>query len=162
MALFDAKFELSDDQDLSQTTGTYASTNVIDWENNDLDIGGGNPMYLNIRMGTEALDSTGGTATLVVALASDEDATIDSSSRVVWQTEAFAEADLAIGADIISMSLPVRVDEDTVADGGNDGRYMGLLFTIGGETSTTGTIDAWIDNAALVNNKSAQVAESNI
>jgi hypothetical protein len=164
MALYDALFEFSDDQDISQTVGSVAATNVLDWGNNDLEMGAGQPLYLNVRIGTafaEVADATNGSSTLVVALVSDEDATIDGSSRVIYQTMALTETSLTDGAWVLRMSLPVGVDEDHTDDGGNDGRYLGLYYTIGGATSAVGTIDAWIDHGPQ-SSTGRQVDSSNI
>jgi hypothetical protein len=152
MAIFDAMFELSDDQDISQAAGTVASTDIIDWTQADLEMGAGEPLWLNVRMGTEALDSAGGAATLVVALCHDTVAPIDSSSTVIYQTAALTETICTAGAWLLRMPLPYNVD---------DGRINGLLYTIAGETSTTGTIDAWVDHGPQ-SSYDTQVSASNI
>jgi len=153
MAIFDAMLELSDDQDISQSAGTYASTDILDFTQADLEMGAGEPLWLNVKMGTEALDSSGGAATLVVALCHDTVAPIDSSSTVIYQTAALAEGTgTAVGAWILRMPLPYNVE---------DGRIVGLLYTIAGETSTTGTVDAWIDHGPQ-SSYDTQVSASNI
>ncbi len=151
MALFDVMFELSDDHDISQTQDTYASTDLLDFTQADLEMGAGQPYWLNVRMNA-ALDSSGGASTLVVALCFDTVAPIDSSSTVIYQTRALTETELVAGAWILRMPLPNNVD---------DGRIVGLLYTIGGETSTAGTINAWIDNGPQ-SSFDVQVSESNI
>ena len=50
------------------------------------------------------------------------------------------------------MPLPYNVDEESI---------VGLLYTIGGTTSTVGTINAWLDNGPQ-SSYDVQVAESNI
>jgi len=108
-------------------------------------MGAGTPIYLNVQIETafaEVEDATDGSSTLVVALVSEEDATIDGTSRVIYQTAAWNEANLTDGAWIIRMPLPVGIDHDYVEDGGNDGRYIGLYYTIGGATSAVGTVNA--------------------
>jgi len=151
MALFDALFEFSDAQDISQAAGSVAATNVLDMQAADLEMGAGTPMYLNVRIGT-IFDSTGGAATLVVALVNEVDATIDGSSVVIYQTRALVESELTAGAWVLRMPLPVNFDEQ---------RYLGLYYTIGGETSTTGTINAWLDHGPQ-SSYDTQVAASNI
>jgi len=151
MAIFDAMFEFSDDQDISQAAGTVASTNIIDWTQADLEMGAGEPLWLNVRIGTE-VDSGTDTGTLVVALCHDTVAPIDSSSTVIYQTAAIAETAMAAGDWILRMPLPYNVDE---------GRITGLLYTIGGETTDTGTIDAWIDHGPQ-SSFDTQVSASNI
>ena len=152
MAIFDAMFELSDDQDISQAVGTVASTNIIDWTQADLEMGAGEPLYLNVKVGDEAFDSAEGTATLTVALCHDTVAPIDSSSTVIYQTAAIPEASLTVGEWVLRMALPNNVD---------DGRINGILYTIAGTTSTTGTIDAWIDHGPQ-SSYDTQVSASNI
>ena len=151
MALFDAMFELSDNQDISQSAGTVASTDIIDWTQADLEMGAGEPLWLNVRMKDE-LDSSAGASTLTVALCHDTVAPIDSSSTVIYQTAALTETVCAAGAWILRMPLPYNVD---------DGRIMGLLYTIADETSTAGTINAWIDHGPQ-SSHDTQVSASNI
>ena len=151
MAIFDAMWELSDAQDISQAAGTVASTNIIDWTQADLEMGAGEPVWLNVRIAAE-VDSSGDAGTLVVALCHDTVAPIDSSSTVLFQTSALVEGSFAAGAWILRMPLPYNVD---------DGRIMGLLYTIGGETTTAGTIDAWIDHGPQ-SSHDVQVSASNI
>ena len=152
MAIFDAMFELSDDQDISLTTGTVASTDIIDWTLADLELGAGEPVWLNVRIGTEPLASAATNATLAVALVHDTVAPVDSSSTVIWTTPSIAEAGLTAGEWVIRMPLPNNVD---------DGRITGLLYTIGTSTTTTGTIDAWLDHGPQ-SSFDTQVSESNI
>ena len=152
MALFDAMFELSDDQDVSQSAGTVASTDIIDFTQADLEMGAGQPYWLNVRVGTEPIASAELGATLAVALVHDTVAPVDSSSTVIWTTPAIAEAGLTAGEWIIRMPLPYNVD---------DGRIVGLLYTIGTNTTTTGTVDAWLDNGPQ-SSFDTQVSESNI
>jgi hypothetical protein len=153
MALFDAMFEMSDDQDIgaNSASSTEASTNVICFSQADLEMGAGEPLWVNVKMGTEALLSTGA-ATLTVALCRDTDGTIDSSSTVIWQTPAIAKASLTAGAWIIRMPLPYNVDEDA---------YIGLLYTVGAHASTAGTVDAWLDHGPQ-SSFDTQVSASNI
>jgi hypothetical protein len=156
MAIFDALLEFSDNQDMSQTTGVYAATNVLDMQASGLEMGAGEPMYLNVRVGTEAIaavdGATTGACTLVVALRSDTDATIDTNSIVNIQTVAFDETQMTAGAWLLRVSLPVTFDEN---------RYVGLTYTLAGATSAVGKIDAWVDNGPQ-SSYDTQVAESNI
>lgn len=153
MAIFDAMLEFSDDQDIGANTAssTEASTNVLNFTQADLEMGAGEPIWLNVRMGTEALLSSG-SATLTVALCRDTDATIDSSSTVIYQTPAIAKASLTAGAWIIRMPLPYNVDEDA---------YIGLLYTVGTATTSAGKVDAWLDHGPQ-SSYDTQVSASNI
>lgn len=151
MAIFDAMFELSDNQDISQATGTVAATNVVNWTQSDLEMGAGEPLWLNVKMGTESFLSSAA-ATLTVSLVHETDGTIDSTSTVVYATPALAIAKLTAGSWILRMPLPYNIDEDS---------YMGLLYEIGSHASTKGTIDAWIDHGAQ-SSYDTQVSASNI
>jgi hypothetical protein len=145
MALFD------DAQDISQAAGTVASTNILDWVNDDLEMGAGEPVWLNVRI-AEVVASATTNATLAVALCYDSVAPIDSSSTVIYTTPAIAEASLTAGAWVLRMPLPVNVDEDNI---------MGLLYTIGTATTTTGTVNAWLDHGPQ-SSYDTQVSTSNI
>jgi hypothetical protein len=149
MALLDAMFEFSDAQAL---TASAAATNVIDMQNSDLEMGAGNPMYLNVRVGDTALTSSGNAATLDISLVGDTDATIDGSSIVVTSTKQWTEAECVAGAWLMRQALPVDFDAD---------QYIGIYYTVGTENFTAGNINAWIDNGNQ-SSYDTQVAESNI
>ena len=154
MAIFDAMLEFSDEQDIGALTATEvaASTNVLNWTQSDLEMGAGEPLWLNIRMGTESFGSSGG-ATLTVALKRETDGTIDTDSTTIWTTPALAiGAATAAGEFLMRMPLPYNVDEDG---------YMGLLYTVGTATATSGTVDAWIDHGPQ-SSFDTQVSASNI
>jgi len=153
--IYDALFEFSDNQDISQAQGSVASTNILNWVLDDKEMGAGEPIYLNVRIGTafaEVEGATNGASTLVVALCYDSVAPIDGSSTVIYQTRALPETALTAGAWILRMPLPVNVDEDNI---------MGLWYTIGGATSAVGTVDAWLDHGPQ-SSYDTQVAASNI
>ncbi len=153
MAIFDAMFELSDDQDIgaNSASSTEASTNIINFTQADLEMGAGEPVWLNVRMGTEALLSSS-TCTLTVALCHDTVAPIDSASTVIYQTAAIGKATLTAGAWVLRMPLPYNVDEDAI---------VGLLYTIGTTASTAGTVNAWLDHGPQ-SSYDTQVSASNI
>ncbi len=145
MALLDAMFELSDDQVVTDTD--VASTNIIDFTLSDLEMGAGNPYWLNIRVGTAFTSGT----SITFSLRHDSVAPIDASSIVIYQTAAIAEASLTAGAWILRMPLPVNVDEQ---------RIVGLFYDTDG-THATGTINAWLDNGPQ-SSYDVQVSTSNI
>lgn len=149
--ILDAMFELSDDQDISQAAGTVASTNIVNWTQSDLEMGAGEPLWLNVKMGTESFLSSAA-ATLTVSLKRETDTTIDSTSTTIYATPALAIAALTAGSWILRMPLPYNVDEDA---------YMGLLYEVGSHESTKGTIDAWIDHGPQ-SSFDTQVSASNI
>lgn len=155
MALFDAMFEFSDNQDISQAAGSVASTNTLDFQAADLEMGAGEPIWLNIRIGdafAEVSGATTGACTLVVALCNDSVDPIDGDSTVLFQTRALTETELTAHAWVLRMPLPVDVDSD---------RILGLYYTIGGATSAVGTIDAWLDHGPQ-SSHDTQVYNSNI
>lgn len=157
MAIFDAKLEFSDDQDVATNT-TTGSTNIFNFAVADLEMGAGEPLWLNVKVGTEAIaatsGSTAGACTLIVDLVneSNADLTIDSNSIVAFRSKTFTEAELTKGAWLIRIPLPYNID---------DNKYMGILYTIGGDTAADGKIDAWIDHGPQ-SSFDTQVSASNI
>jgi len=152
MAIFDAMFEFSDGQDIGTSTITeaQASTNVLYFTDSDLEMGAGEPLWLNIKMGNEALLSTGSN-TMTFALCRDTDSTIDGSSTVIYQST-IAKANLTAGAWVLRMPLPYNVDEDA---------YIGLLYTNNTAIASAGTVDAWLDLGPQ-SSFDTQVSSSNI
>ena len=142
MAIFDGMYELSDAQLI---TDSQASDNIVDWTLSDLEMGAGEPVWLNVR--AEAAFA-GGTS-VVVALVQDSAAPVDGSSIVIYQTPAITA--VAAGQWIIRMPLPYNVDEQ---------RIMGLYYTVTG-TYTLGSLNAWLDHGAQ-SSYDTQVTTSNI
>ena len=149
MAIFDALLEFSDEQAI---TVTAVATNSLDMQAANLEMGAGEPIYLNVKVGNTAF-TTGGDndGTLVVALVYDTVSPIDTSSSVIYQTPALAESTLTAGTWIMRMALPVDVDK---------GQFVGLLYTTANDI-TGGTINAWLDHGPQ-SSYDTQVAESNI
>lgn len=152
MAIFDAMLEFSDNQDIGTSTITEATaaTNVLNWSNSDLEMGAGEPLWLNIRMGTEALLSSG-SATLTVDLKRETDGTIDTDSTTI-QSVTIAKARLGAGEWILRQPLPYNVDDDA---------FFGLLYTMNTAVASAGTVDAWIDHGPQ-SSYDTQVSDSNI
>ena len=152
MAIFDKMFELSDAQSVAMATGSTTSDFVIDFTQADLNMGAGEPLYLNVRMDT-ALASGTSNSTLQVAVCYDTAAPIDGSSTVIYQTPALSEGDdTAAGKYLLRMPLPYNID---------DGRIAGILYSVAGTTSTAGSVDAWIDYGSETD-YNTQVSTSNI
>ena len=128
MALFDAMFEFSDAQAI---TASAQSTNVLDLQAADLEMGAGTPIWLNVRVGTA--DFAGGTSLKVTFYACSTATTISNGSDLL-ASDTIAQASLTAGAWIIRVPLPVNFDED---------RYIGLYYTdTGGFTAEgNGTIN---------------------
>lgn len=145
MAIFDAMFEFSDDQVI--TDSDAASTNILDWTIADLEMGSGEPLWLNVRVGTAFAGGTN----IVFSLRHDSVAPIDASSIVIYQTPAILTAAMTAGAWIMRMPLPANVDE---------GQILGLYYDVTG-TMSGGTINAWIDHGSQ-SSYDTQVTTSNI
>jgi len=145
MAIYDAMFEFSDDQSI---TTTAQSTNVLDFQSTGLNMGGGTPIYLNVRVADA--DFAGGTS-LYVKVYSHTGGTSIQNGTLLYQTDNIAQASLTAGALIIRMSLPVDCDTK---------QYLGLYYDVTG-TFSAGGIDAWLDNGSQTD-FGIQVSNSNI
>lgn len=148
MALFDIMFEFSDAQDIFTGTATKAATNVIDMQASDLEMGAGEPIWLNIRVTT----AFAGAGTATFKLVSDTDATMDASSIESLQTEPFAITSIDAAGDWVYRG-PIPVDFDR-------NQYVGLVCTCSGNM-TAGAIDAWLDHGSQ-SSYDTQVSTSNI
>ncbi len=142
MAIMDAKLELSDAQAI---TGDAQSTNVIDWNDTDLEMGTGTPLYLNIVVGTTF---AGGTS-LQFKLYTHSSGTSIQSGTLLYETPAIVQATLVSGYKVLRMPLPANVD---------DLQFTGLFYDDTGAFSA-GTIDAWIDFGSQ-SSHDTQVAQS--
>ncbi|KKN70130.1 hypothetical protein LCGC14_0434550 [marine sediment metagenome] len=156
MALFDALLEFSDNQEMAQSAATYAATNTFNWKDEDLEMGQGEPIWFNVRIGTEAIaatdGSTAGACTLVVDLVSEANTTIDSGSEIMYRSRTFTEDEMTEKAWLVRIPLPVDIDNQ---------QYLGVLYTIAGDTSAVGKIDTWLDHGPQ-SSHDTQVADSNI
>ena len=153
MAIFDPMFQFSGNTTSTgqALTATAASEDILDVTLSDLELGAGESLWLNVRVGVE-LDSSADGASLTVALVTDTAAPIDGSSIVKFQTAAIEEASLTAGAWILRVPLPVDIDAD---------RIIGLYYTVSGENFTSGSIYAWLDNGSQ-SSFDTQVTTSNI
>ncbi len=149
MALYDVMFEFLDDQTFTTTNGTTlaATYKTIDWQAAGLEMGAGEPVWLNVKVGTTAI--TGGTVDF--RLLSDTSAGgQDSSSKIVLASGARAAADLTANAWVLRAPLPVDVDRL---------RYLGLVMV--GVSTPTGKVNAWLDHGPQ-SSYDTQVSTSNI
>ena len=144
MAIFDAMFEFSDAQAI---TADAISTNILDLQSSGLNMGAGEPVYLNVKVGPD--DFAGGTS-LVVSLYSHSTTTVNSGKQII-SSGTILQAALTAGAWIMRVALPVDFDY---------ARYVGLYYDDTGAFSA-GAIDAWLDHGPQ-SDYSAQVATSNI
>lgn len=150
MAIFDAMFQLSGGITTSAagqalTDSSAASENILDWTLSDLEMGAGEPVWLNVKVSETFV---GGTS-VVVALVQDSTAPVDGSSIVIYQTPAITS--LTVGQWVMRMPLPYNVDEQQI---------MGLYYTLTG-TYSAGTLSAWLDHGPQ-SSYDTQVTTSNI
>ena len=157
MTLFDAGTELMDDAEMTGSSTTLykgaGTFKEIDWVNTDLEMGAGEPLWLNIRVGTTAYSSgTTDSDTVQFNLYGDSDSdSQDSNSTVVMATPPRAVSTMGIGEWVVRQPLPYNIDEE---------RYtaLGAEFS---DNISTGTIDAWIDHGPQ-SSFDTQVSDSNI
>lgn len=146
--LIDAKELFSDAQAI---TVDAISTNVIDLlpsggainsgdtggptANTTVNIGAGKPLYLYILVTTAMVSA--GSATLTVALESDDNTSL--SSATVHQTVASAVAAATmVGGYWIAKGTPIPA--------GNYQRYLGLRYTTNTSDFETGNVTAWLSD----------------
>ena len=161
MAIFDAVAEFSDNQSLISTNSVAATaaSNTLCFsdtasELSGLELGSGEPLWLNVRVGTTGVidGTTDSACKITVAVVNEANTTIDSDSRVMVQTRAFSQAEMTAGAWLLRIPLPADIDGQP---------YMGLLYTSAGAACTAGSIDAWVDHGAQ-SSFDTQVSASNI
>ncbi len=131
----DYQLLLSDSQDLSQTQADYSSSNIIDLSSaTGREIGRGKAIAVVITV-DEAFDSSGSaTVTFHLVVNADEDLT--TTPTVLYETPAIAYTALTKGKVIV---LPIPVGRIASTD-----RYFGVIYAIGGATTTAGTCSAFL------------------
>jgi len=122
------KYLIFSDAQAETTVAAHDSTNVIDTQVANSNLGEGKPLKLYCKVNTAF--TSGGAATLVVSLQSSAD---DSTYVVEAQSREFALADLVAGLDLLSIDIPRK-----------HRRYLKMVYTIGTAVMTAGAIDAWI------------------
>jgi len=96
------------------------------------DVGAGKPMYCAINVTTDFAST--GAATITFQLLEESDVTIDSSSIVLSQTEAFAVSTMTAGRELIVIPVPPGVAL----------QYLGLGVVVASHVLSAGTIDAYL------------------
>lgn len=141
--MIDKLLQFSNAQDVGFAEGSAVSTYSVDLGLPGTVPGlGGSPLADLMRGNkprivaqmVEALDSSGGSGTLQVELIATTGADLTGSVRVLDTSLAIAEA-TAIAGYQFHVDLPTKITE----------RYIGLRYTVGGETTTAGTISAWLE-----------------
>ncbi len=157
MAIFDVMFEFMDDAELTGSSTTLylpiSTWKELDWTQADLEMGAGEPLWLNIRVGTTAYSSgTTDTDTATFKLFADgTSAGQDSNSIEIASSGPIAMTALTVGDWILRQPLRYRCDEE---------RYLtiGAVFD---DNISEGTVDAWLDHGPQ-SKYDTQVANSNI
>lgn len=139
MALMDRLATFGENVDLSQVAGTYVFGSQIDLGAAGIDIGNGQPLYLNIVV-DEAF-STGSSPTIEFQLVSDDNAPL-ASPTIHLSSGAIAAANLSLGKRM-SFGVPVS--------GLAFERYLGVRAIIAVATTTTGTVTAWLGHEPVAN-----------
>ncbi len=155
MAIFDAGFELLDDEALiGSSTTTYSGTTykTIDFQQAGLEMGAGEPVWLNVRVGTTAYAPTTSGDTVDFQLFSDTVADgHDSNSLIIMASGPREASTLTAGAWVLRTQIPYNVDA---------ARFLGI-GAIFNQATTAGTIDAWLDHGPQ-SSYDTQVTTSNI
>lgn len=154
--ILDALLQFSNGQDLSQVVGDYPSTNEIDFGlgtsadpaipspangggRRDMGIGDKPALKLLVQIG--AAFTSGGAATMSVSLqGAPDDGTGAPGAYVTWWTSPVYDlATLAIaGGRLMNIDFPRPPQGVPVP------RFVRLLYTIAGATTTAGTASAYI------------------
>lgn len=130
--ILDSRLEFADGEDISQSTGTYLSTNQIDMDS-VRDVGQGRQVYLVIQIDTAV---SGTSSTVNFRLRSDSTAAVHATTSTAHlETGAIAEAVLVAGHQI-TLALP--------NEGNAYEQFLGLQAIVGAATTTAGTYSAFL------------------
>ncbi len=157
MALFDAGFEFMDDAEMTGSSTTLfkgaGTFKELDWVASGLEMGAGEPIWLNIKVGTTAYESgTTDTDTVQFNLYGDSDSdSQDSNSTVVMAIPPRQVLAMGVGEWVVRQPLPYNIDAE---------QYM-TLGAVFSDNISAGTIDAWLDHGPQ-SSFDTQVSDSNI
>jgi hypothetical protein len=112
--------------------GSYLLGDVIDL-GEAKDLGNSDPLYLVVQVDTTA--TSGGSATGLFSLVTDDNASL-SSPAVLVSSKAWAVADMVAGTTLMVVQLPM---EGTAYE-----RYLGIQQTTGTAAFTAGKVNAFI------------------
>ena len=113
-------------------TVTRNSTNAIDLTKTGQDIGNGEPLWIEVVVSTAF--TAGGSATLQIALVTDDNESL--TTPTVLQDEV---AVIAVASLIAGYSIQKRIQPSAVME-----RYLGLVYTVATGPMTAGAITAGI------------------
>lgn len=150
--IFDAMFNFLQDEDMyissaTKFEGTTSST--LDWVSTGLEMGAGEPLYMNVRVGTTAW--AGGTSAQAIVTTDAVKAGHDSSSTEIMRGPVVLVAAATPGKFLMRQALPYNCDFS---------QYLAVGIVSDG-ANTAGNIDAWIDHGPQ-SDFDTQVATSNI
>ena len=132
--ILDSRLEFADAADISQSAGTYLSTNVVD-TSVARDMGNGQPLYLVIQI--DAAVTSGGSATVQFRLRSDDAAAIHATTSTGhYDSGAIAIASLVAGYTLV---IPLPPEGSVAYE-----RYLGIQAIIATATTTAGTYSAFL------------------
>lgn len=117
------------DEDAAITV-TRNSTNVIDLLRTDQDLGTGENMYVTVIVTTAF--TAAGSATLQVAVVTDDNASLSSPTTLQDQPAVIAVASLILG-----YRLDIRIHPSALFE-----RYLGLVYTVATGPMTAGAINS--------------------
>ena len=149
--ILDAFLAFDNAASLAIAAGTQTSTNIIDLGitsgipssasgGGARDIGIGDDPAMKLLVQVVTTFTSGGAATLVVALqgAIDNGAGAPAAFSTWWTSPAYALATLKAGARLYDMDMPRPPDGIAVP------RFLQLLYTVGAATVTAGAISSYI------------------
>ena len=151
MAILDAMFEFLNNQAMFTTSSTTigATAKTLNWGAADLEMGAGEPIWLNIKVGATAYAGAG---TADFRLLADTAAQgQDSSSLIVMASGPRSIGTLTANAWVLRAPLPVDVDPE---------QYLAVAVVCSG-AMTAGTLHAWLDHGPQ-SSYDTQVTTSNI
>ena len=147
--ILSAEHLLSDDQDLAQAAGSYASTNYHDFGAPGTPYGAAAALSRDLAFGepvpfealvTEAFTS-GGAATLIAVVQADDDSAFGSPTTILT-SKTWAVADLLAGVNLFAgLYLPTGITE----------RYLRINYTIGTAAMTAGKVTAGVSGGRQTN-----------
>lgn len=134
--ILDRMEEFSVAQTLIVGTGDTVSTNVLDTNPTgipatpqNIDVGVGEEVYINVRIGTAALSATG---TIQVVLQTDDNVGF-ATPKEFPLTAALAQAALTANTLIYQGRLPIGLE-----------RFLRVVYRVGTAAFTAGTVDAFL------------------
>lgn len=134
--ILDERTEFADATALNTgAAGDYVIGDVIDLGAAGRDIGNGEDLELVVQVDTTA--TSGGSATLAISLATDDNSSLSSPTKVVT-SPAVAVASLTAGTTVFRVRVPAGTYE----------RYIGIVQTTGTAAFTAGKINAFLTPAS--------------